>query len=218
MTFRFAPVQMVRSESQRALAHYWDQLAAGRPFPSFTEFQPDPAIHDPKQLVVWNIEGAGRLLKFRARYQGENVADAFNTAWVGETMEEVVPMSLRRPALDAAKECADSGCMVYMVLSTWDSSATRIDCERLLLPFGNNGKVEQLLGSLQLTNVPNASRRKGALSRSTPRSSPAGSSPASPSRRPTRPRRKRAAHLPTSEGHRAAMSAARRASISRARA
>jgi hypothetical protein len=161
--FRFAPVHMIRSESQRALAHYWDQLAARRPFPSFTEFRPDPAIHDPKRLVVWNIEGAGRLLKFRALYQGENVADAFNTAWAGKTMEEVVPISLRRPALDAAKECADSGCMVYMVLSTWDSSATRIDCERLLLPFGSNGKVEQLLGSLQLTNVPNSARRKKAV-------------------------------------------------------
>lgn len=161
--FPFVPVRMIKSESQRALAHYWDQLAAGRPFPPLTEFRPDPAIHDPKQLVVWNIEGAGRLRKFRALYQGENVADAFNTAWAGKTMEEVVPMSLRRPALDAARECSNSGCMVYMVLATWDSAATRIDCERLLLPFGSNGKVEQLLGSLQLTNVPNATRRKGAL-------------------------------------------------------
>lgn len=163
MPFRFASVHTVRSESQRALAHYWDRLAAGRAFPAFTEFRPDPAIHDPKQLVVWNIEGEGRLRKFRALYQGENVADAFNTAWAGKTMQEVVPMSLRRPALDAAKECAGSGCMVYMVLSTWDSWGNRIDCERLLLPFGNNGKVEQLLGSLQLTSVPNAARRQKVL-------------------------------------------------------
>lgn len=95
-------------------------ITAGWRFPAFTEFRPDPAIHDPKQLVVWNIEGEGRLRKFRALYQGENVADAFNTAWAGKAMEQVVPMSLRRPALDAAKECAGSGCMVYMVLSTWE--------------------------------------------------------------------------------------------------
>ncbi|MBI5318347.1 PilZ domain-containing protein [Bradyrhizobium sp.] len=163
MSFRFASVHTIRSPSQRALAEQWDRLAAGRPFPAFTEYRPDPAIHDPKQLVVWNIEGSGRLRKFRALYQGENVADAFNTAWAGKTMEQVVPMSLRRPALDAAKECANSGCIVYMVLSTWDSWDNRIDCERLLLPFGTNGKVEHLLGSLQLTNVPNAARRKRAL-------------------------------------------------------
>ena len=142
---------MIRSDSQRALAHYWDRLAAGRAFPSFTEFRPDPAVHDPKQLVVWNIEGAGRLRKFRALYQGENIADAFNTAWAGKTMQEVVPMALRRPALDAAKECANTGCMVYMVLSTWDSQDNRIDCERLLLPFGEeDGKPRQIVTSLQL--------------------------------------------------------------------
>lgn len=163
MTFRLAPVHTIRSPSQRALAEYWDQLAAGRRFPAFTEYRPDPAIHDPKQLTVWGIEGEERLRKFRSLYQGENVADAFNTAWAGKTMEQVVPMSLRRPALDAAQACADSGRMVYMVLSTWDSLDNRIDCERLLLPFGANGKVEQLLGSLQLTNVPNSGRRMKAL-------------------------------------------------------
>jgi len=163
MTFRSATAQSIRSESQRALAHYWDQLANGRRFPAFTEFKPDAAIHDLRQLVVWNIEGEGRLRKFRALYQGENVTDAFNMAWAGKTMEEVVPMSLRRVALDAAKQCADGGCLVYMQLSTWDAFDTRIFCERLLLPFGSNGKVEQLLGSLQLTNVPNIARRKKAV-------------------------------------------------------
>ena len=163
MTFRFVSVQSIRSASQLALVHHWDQLAAGRRFPAFTELVPDPAMHDPKQLVVWNIEGHGRLQKFRALYQGENVADAFNTAWAGKTMEQVVPMSLRRIALDAARECASTGCPVYMVISTWDAWDNKVDCERLLLPFGRAGKVEQLLGSLQLTNVPNSARRKRAV-------------------------------------------------------
>ena len=156
MTSRFASVQSIRSESQRALALYWDRLAAGRRFPAFGELKPDPGMHDPRQLVVWNIEGTGRLQKFRALYQGENVADAFNSTWAGKTMEQVVPMSLRRVTLDAAKECAASGCIVYMILSTIDSNDQRIDCERMLLPFGNGSNVEQILASLQLTNVPNS--------------------------------------------------------------
>src|SRR5438046_791679 len=163
MQFKFAPPEAIKSVTQRALASYWDRLAAGRAFPAFTEFEPEASRHDPKQLVVWNIEGAGRLLKFRALYEGENVAEVFNSIWAGKTMEQVVPMSLRRITLDAAKECAASGCPVYMVLSTWDAHDTRIDCERLLLPFGSAGKVEQLLGSLQLTNVPNSARRKRAV-------------------------------------------------------
>jgi hypothetical protein len=163
MQFKFATPDVIKSVTQRALASYWDQLAAGRSFPAFTEFKPEASGHDPKQLVVWNIEGAGRLLKFRALYQGENVAEVFNSRWAGKTMEQVVPMSLRRITLDAARECAASGCLIYAIFSTVDANDRRIDCERLLLPFGRDGKVEQLLGSLQLKGSQGEVRRTKVL-------------------------------------------------------
>jgi hypothetical protein len=152
MVLKLIPVSTIRSANQLALATHWDELAAGRRFPPLAELKPDPAMHDPKQLVVWNVEGEGRLQKYRALYQGENLVEVFNTAWAGKTMEQVVPMSLRRLTLDAARECATSGCLVYMIFSTIDAADRRIDCHRLLLPFGRDGsKVEQMIGSLQLT-------------------------------------------------------------------
>jgi len=152
MTFKLVPYRTIKSANQLALLIYWDRLAAGRRFPAFTELKLEPEMHDPRQLVAWNIEGEGRLRKFRALYQGENVAEAFNSAWAGKTMEQVVPMSLRKVTLEAAKECATSGCAVYSIFSTIDASDTRVDCHRLLLPFGRDGtRVEQLLASLQLT-------------------------------------------------------------------
>ncbi len=163
MLFKFAAPEAIKSVTQRALASYWDRLAGGRAFPAFTEFEPDATGHDPKQLVVWNIEGAGRLQKFRALYQGDNVAEVFNSNWAGKTMEQVVPMSLRRITLDAAKECAASGCLIYAIFSTVDANDQRIDCERLLLPFGRDGKVEQLLGSLQLKGSQGGVRRTKVL-------------------------------------------------------
>src|ERR1700737_2918579 len=159
MLFEFATPEAIKSVTQRALASSWDQLAAGRAFPAFTEFKPEASSHDPREVVVWKIEGAGRLLKFRALYQGENVAEVFNSSWAGKTMEQVVPMCLRRISLDAAKECAASGCIVYAIVSTVGANGQRIDCERLLLPFGRDGKVEQILGSLQLKSVRGAVRR-----------------------------------------------------------
>jgi len=162
MPIEFASVQLIKSVSQRALASYWDGLAAGRRFPAFTEFKPEDSMHDPKQLVVWNIEGEGRHQKFRALYQGENVAEVFSSAWAGKTMDQVVPMSLRRFTMEAANECAASGCIVYTVISTIDTNERRVDCERLLLPFGReSSKVEQILASLQLTNIqPGVGRNK----------------------------------------------------------
>jgi hypothetical protein len=65
--------------------------------------------------------------------------------------------------LDAAKECAASGCLIYAIFSTVDANDQRIDCERLLLPFGRDGKVEQLLGSLQLKSIQGVVRRTKVL-------------------------------------------------------
>lgn len=164
MSSSFISPRSIKSDSQRALAAHWDRLAAGRRFPAFAELKPEPGTYDPGQLVVWNIEGEGRLRKFRALYQGGNVAEVFNSAWAGKTMDEVVPMSLRRITLDAAKECASSGCLIYTVISTIDGNERRVDCERLLLPFGRDGsKVEQILASLQLVSDPGGVQRNKIL-------------------------------------------------------
>ena len=164
MASRLISLDPIKSGSQRALASHWDRLAAGRPFPALAEFTPEPGLYDPTQLVVWNIEGEGRQLKFRALYQGENVAEVFSSAWSGKTMDQVIPMALRRITIGAAKECVANRCLVYSIISTVDGNEQRVDCERLLLPFGRDGsRVEQILASLQLKSVQQAVRRKKIL-------------------------------------------------------
>jgi hypothetical protein len=164
MVSKLVSFNSIKSDSQRALAAHWDGLAAGRRFPALSEFKPDSGLYDASQLVVWNIEGEGRQLKFRALYQGESIAEVFSSVWAGKTMDQVVPMSLRRITIGAAKECMASGCAVYSIVSTIDSNEQRVDCERLLLPFGRDGsKVEHILASLQLKSVQQAVRRKKIL-------------------------------------------------------
>ena len=151
MKFENTPISSVKSDTQRALASYWDRLAEDRFFPSIFDFKPESHLHDAKQLVVWKVEREDGQRRFRALYQGGNVSEAFNFAWAGKTMDEVVPEFVASFALDAANECALSGCVIYTVFSTWDAGGNRVDCERLLLPFGHDGvMVEQIVASLQL--------------------------------------------------------------------
>jgi hypothetical protein len=155
--------QAIKWVDQRALANKWDRLAAGRRFPAFTELKSEPGVYDPNQFVVWNVEGQGRQRKFRVLYQGENVAKVFNSDWMGKTMDQVVPMSLRRFTMQAAKECVASGCLIYTIVSTIDTDGHRVDCEGLLLPFGRNGSVEQVLTSLRLKSTQGRVQRKKIL-------------------------------------------------------
>jgi hypothetical protein len=163
MQFSAASIQSIKSISQRALTLYWNRLAGDRSFPSIAEFDPEPRLHDPNQLVVWAVEMAFGQRRFRALYQGPIVAEVFHSSWAGRTMDEVVPAPLKSFSIDGANECAASGCAIYTVLATFDARGNRVDCERLLLPLGEGSTVQQIVASLQLISIQGEFERKSIL-------------------------------------------------------
>jgi hypothetical protein len=132
---------------------YWARLANGRPFPRLDQFHPSARLHDPKQFIFWNVEDSKDSRIFTALGQGRYVTEGFNTVLNGRTMQSVVPTSMRQFALETANQCASTGCPIYSVIATINADGERVDCERLLLPFGFSGRVGQLLASLQLISM-----------------------------------------------------------------
>lgn len=163
MKFETLTVQDIKSISQRSILWYWSELAGSRRFPAFSDFQFDARMIDPKGLMVWGVEHAGGRRKFRARHQGLRLAQTFHADWVGRTMDEVIPAAVRTYALDAAEECASSGCAIFSVLSTFDPAGDRIDCERLLLPFGSDAEVQHILASMKLISLKGSFERRTVL-------------------------------------------------------
>jgi hypothetical protein len=153
MQFSSTSIDQIRSAGLRDLVSLWDGLAAGRRFPSFVKLKPKRQNFDANQAVIWSIENAGGRRRFRALFNGGHVGEVFNAAFAGKTMEEVIPEPLRQVALEAAEACAATGHAIYTVLRTTDAAGQRIDCERLLLPFGGSAAVvEQVVASLQLSS------------------------------------------------------------------
>jgi hypothetical protein len=142
---------------------YWGRLAGRRTFPRLEEFQPEQRMHDPQQLAFWNVEDVEGGRVFRALANGRYLTEAYNLSWVGKTMDEIAPAPTREWILQTARECVDSGCPMYSVMTTVDPEGQQVDCERLLLPFGRYGRVTQLVGSLQLVSVKGGFTRQSAL-------------------------------------------------------
>ena len=163
MHFEALSLQAIKSISQRSLLLQWNELAQVCRFPPSFNFRPDPGLHDPAQLIIWTVERDGGKCRFRACRQGSYLSEAFNATWVGRTLDAVAPDSLPQFVLETAKECAESGCAVFSILSTLDSAGHRVDCERLLLPFGRDGVVEQIVASLQLISLEGNFERKTVL-------------------------------------------------------
>jgi hypothetical protein len=163
MNFQTASAERIGSISQRALLLYWQRLARQRPYPEIAEFRPTERIHDPKQLVIWQVEQDGAARRFRALHHGAHVAEVFGQSWAGRTMDEVVPPFALPFALHSANACARAGRAVYTIFRTRDAQHRVIDCERLLLPLGAADKVEQIVASLQLISLTGEFRRETVL-------------------------------------------------------
>jgi hypothetical protein len=156
-------VSDICSISQRGLATYWARLAKDR-MPSFQEFDPGQRVHDPKQLAIWNVEaGSGRTV-FRALYRGSLLDEAFNEGWKGRTLDDLIPQALLPTMFSGSQECFAKGCAIYMILRTVDGAGHSVDLERLLLPFGEGGKVQQIIASLQLISLTGTADRQKIMS------------------------------------------------------
>ena len=59
-------------------------------------------------------------------------------------------------------ECAETELPLFSIISTDDNAGKRVDCERLLLPFGVD-KVELILASLQLVSALGSFDRKTVI-------------------------------------------------------
>jgi hypothetical protein len=164
MKFSNGTVNNIRSISQRALAIYWARLARVDQIPSFREFDPGPRVHDPKQLAMWNVESDGGRTVFRALYRGSLLDEAFNESWIGRTLADVTPPVLRPAIISGSQECVGKRCAIYMILRTVDGAGHSVDLERLLLPFGDDGQVKQIVASLQLISLKGAAERREIVS------------------------------------------------------
>jgi hypothetical protein len=92
---------------------------------------------------------------------GLRAVEAIGDSPIGKTMEELAPPPLREISLNGAHECVASGCAVYEIITTVDANAHVVECERLLLPFGDGEHVEQIVASLQLISFQGAIERQG---------------------------------------------------------
>jgi hypothetical protein len=159
LKFDNGAVQSIRSISQRGLAALWARLAK-QGLPAFDRFAPEARVHDPKQLVVWKVERAEGQFVFRALYRGRLVDEAFNDDWAGKTLTGITPLSLQDSIVSASDQCASTGCAIYTVLRTYDGAGYPVDLERLLLPFGKNGRVQTIVASLQLISLKGTVERR----------------------------------------------------------
>jgi hypothetical protein len=153
-------IQAVKSISQRSLALHWLRLHAKLGLPQFGDFSPGDRAHDPRQILVWTIEEWNGERSYRHLYAGRYVFEAFGPS----ASVDSIPERLRDIFMSGLEACEKSANIIYMTIATSDAAGHRIECERLLLPFGKGGRtVTHVLASLQLVSVDGTFQRNSVM-------------------------------------------------------
>jgi hypothetical protein len=160
MQFEPIPLQALKSISQRNFARHWQELHARDGLPRFKDFSPGNRAHDPRQMLLWAVDGDGTSFSYRPLYGGQYVYEVFG---IGASVASVPP-SLQQIFQHGLDTCAASASMIYMTIATTDSAGHPIEGERLLLPFGGpDGAVRHILASVQLVSLAGTFQRQNVI-------------------------------------------------------
>ncbi len=157
MTFAPIKFQAIKAIHQRNLAGYWLDMASKGTLPRFEDFNPTERMHDPKRMLVWAVAGADAERTFSPIYGGQYYIEAF-----GEEFDpkKDVSEALRTVIFGGLAECAATRSLIYMIVMTSDSEGQQIDCERLLIPFGNSdGIVTHILATVEVISLTGSFQR-----------------------------------------------------------
>ena len=147
MYFESATRSIVRSVRQSDLLSVWLRVARReRALPLVHQYEPDHLHEERPDLMSYDVVYNGDSARFFIVHGGDNLARAFGTGkGEGKFLDEIVDPERLNAITPAFQACIDARRPVYTVSAVSDVSGVPVHYERLVLPFGANDNVQQLL-------------------------------------------------------------------------
>ena len=139
-------IQAIRSISLRHLTVAWQKLGPAGQLRRLDDFNSGHRSHDPQRIVVWTVKEQGGVRKFSPTFKGAHIIEAFGQRVY---FEMIASETLRKFILSGLEDCAASRAAIYMILEAPDTNGQPIECERLLLPFGEGGEVKHIFAAIE---------------------------------------------------------------------
>jgi hypothetical protein len=165
MQLRSADRSIVKAIRQRGLLTEWSRrhLEAGGQLPSLDSFSPAFFEEEKGDMLMYGVADASAEPRLIISYDGQRLSQAYAKVGKGSVLQDV--MGPRRAAviLPIYYACIQRRLPVYSICAATDVNGTQVDFERLLLPFGTNGRVTDLIASLKTISVDGSFEQKQLL-------------------------------------------------------
>jgi hypothetical protein len=150
MPLASAGPSIVKSVRQRQLLNAWLRLSARHGgLPRVGDYEIDRIEEEKQDMIFCAVTYDVATPRYVVTYDGQRLVEAFGMTGVGRRLEDVIGPERAAATLPIYNECVERRRPSYSVRRVIDVRGREVDYERLLLPFGDEGRVDTIVGSLK---------------------------------------------------------------------
>lgn len=154
MTFDSASPSIVKSIRQRAFLNAWIRLFAGRrQLPPIEQFEPAGLDDEKPDMMYYHVEHVNGRPYYRVTHEGARLVEFYGFSGLGNYVQDNMGPDLWRHLEPIYQKCLDTGLPTYSRFSVIDVEANEVHYERLLLPFGRDLDVTNLIAFIKLISA-----------------------------------------------------------------
>ena len=160
MPFESANPSVVRSVKQRDLLNAWLRIRrGGRTLPVLADYQPDRIADELADMMGFNVEGEADTARFLITLEGSRLTATYGNEHIdpdkrtNRYLDDAIGPERYARVVPSYRACLARRRPTYSVSMVHDADGKDVSYERLLLPFGSAGDVEQIVGSYKAISI-----------------------------------------------------------------
>jgi hypothetical protein len=160
MEFTSANLSVVRSIKQRELLNAWLRAHnKRRTMPAIGDYHPDQIADELAEMMGFDVEGDGDGARFLITQEGSRLAATYGNEHIdpdkrtNRYLDDAIGPALYARVVPCYRACLARKRPIYSISMVQDPDGKDVSYERLLLPFGGAGRVEQIIGSYKAISI-----------------------------------------------------------------
>jgi hypothetical protein len=160
MEFKSANPSVVRSVKQRELLNAWLRaLGKGGALPVLAAYQPERIADELSDMMGFDVEGKGCAARFLITQEGATLTKAYGSEHIAPNqrtnryLDDAIGPERYAHVVTLYRTCLAQKRPTYSISLVQDPDGKDVQYERLLLPFGGAGDVEQIVGSYKAISI-----------------------------------------------------------------
>jgi hypothetical protein len=150
LIFESAGPSVVKSIRQRDLLNTWLRLfARSQSIPRLPDYQPERIEDELPDLVYYTVDMLAAPPRLTIQSNGTRMSTAYGNTGKGRYLDEYLGQRLAPMVMPVYHECIRRRLPAYTIADMTDVNGRIVAYERLLLPFGDEGVVTDIIASLK---------------------------------------------------------------------